>query len=148
MTNWRWPHFKPSELACRCCGELPESLDEQLLDRLEMLRLAMNAPLRVTSGHRCRTRNLQVGGKAYSQHKSLAVDVSLAKHDHLKMYTNAILLGFRGIGLDESFIHLDMRNKIDGYQPSRKLTVWFYSKKGKEKWTQLLAEVSSDSSGV
>jgi hypothetical protein len=42
-----------------------------------------------------------------------------------------------------------MRRKIDGHQPSRKLTIWYYSKKGKERWTRLLQSVdSSDQSLV
>lgn len=139
----RWPHFKPSELACRHCGMLPETLDEELLDKLELLRALIGKPLKVNSGHRCRAHNLAVGGAAYSQHKNLAVDLSLVGHDPRALYNASIALGFLGIGLGDSFIHLDMRRKIDGHQPSRKLTIWYYSVGGKRKWQELLRNQES-----
>lgn len=148
MSNWdisgpgewkaRWPHFSPQELACSHCGELPEDLDVEFLDKLENLRVQVGKPLKVNSGHRCRVHNLSVGGAAYSQHKALAVDLALAGHDPLQLYKTSLALGFLGVGLGDSFIHLDMRRKVDGVQPKRVLTIWYYSKKGKEKWQALL----------
>ena len=140
LRTWhlRWPHFHPAELACKHCGELPEVLDTELLDRLEILRKVIDRPLRINSGHRCRQHNLLVGGAAYSQHKSLAVDLSLTGHDPLNLFSHARNLGFLGIGLGDSFIHLDMRREVDGHQPARKLTVWFYSSSGKKKWQEIL----------
>ena len=142
--NWRWPHFSPQELACKHCGELPHNLDHLLLDKLELLRQSVGRALRVNSGYRCRIHNTIVGGSAYSQHKNLAVDLSIHGQDPRKLYDEAVALGFLGIGLGDSFIHLDMRNKIDGYQPPKKLTVWYYSKEGKKKWTSILSQQSSD----
>lgn len=63
----RWPHFAPADIACRCCGEIyiwPEALDT-----LERLRVAMNAPLNIDSGHRCALHNARVGGAPMSLHK-------------------------------------------------------------------------------
>lgn len=142
--NYRWPHFKPSEFACKHCGELPELQDHvDLLDKLEDLRQLIGKPLRINSGHRCRTHNLIVGGAPYSQHKALAVDLSLTGHDPLKLYTSAKAVGFLGIGLGDTFIHLDMRNKIDGYQPPKKLTIWYYSSKGRQKWENIIKSANS-----
>jgi len=138
--SWSWPHFKPHEIACHHCGMLPDELDIDLLDRLELLRKLVQSPLHVNSGHRCREHNLAVGGAPYSQHKNLAVDLSLKGHDPLTLYNASVQLGFLGIGLGDTFIHLDMRNRVDGYQPPKKLTVWYYSKKGKEKWQSILAQ--------
>ena len=136
--EWPWVHFSPEELACKHCGALPDELDVEFLDKLELLRASVGKPLRVNSGHRCRAHNLAVGGAAYSQHKNLAVDVALAGHDELALFDAAKQLGFLGIGLGGTFIHLDMRRKIDGHQPKRELTIWYYNKKGKEKWQELL----------
>ena len=147
MTDWRWPHFSPAELACRCCGELPEEIDAALLDRLEALRTLMQKPLRINSGHRCRARNLVVKGAAYSQHKSFAVDVSLINLDPETLLKNSIALGFLGIGLGPTFLHLDMRNEIDGYQPPKQLTVWHYPR-GKEKWESILKTANESVVGV
>lgn len=139
MSEWRWPHFKPSELACKCCGELPDTIDASLLDRLELLRVVLKKPLRITSGHRCRIHNLDEGGAVYSQHKNLAVDISLRGHDLRLLYQTALSLGILGIGLAQTFIHLDMRNNIDGKKIPKRLTVWYYSEKGKEKWQSILS---------
>ncbi len=143
--EWRWPHFKPEELACRHCGELPEDIDVELMDRLEALRAIVGKPLRVNSGYRCRAHNVLVGGAPYSQHKKLAVDLALGTHHPLSLYKSAIDLGFLGIGLGGTFIHLDMRNKIDGYQPPKQLTIWYYNTKGKELWQTYLHKLSEQS---
>ncbi len=150
MSDWRWPHFKPSELACPHCGELPQELDTELLDRLEILRVVLGKALKINSGYRCRAHNLIVGGATYSQHKRLAVDLSLRGHDPVKLLALAVDVGFLGIGLGPTFLHLDMRNEIDGHQPSKVLTIFNYPK-GKEKWQELLkssSDQSSESSGL
>lgn len=135
---WPWKNFTPQEIRCKCCGEL--YIDDDLMYRLQILRKAVSLPLHINSGHRCRLHNQRVGGAPYSQHKALAVDISLQNIlDSVELYHKALQVGFLGIGLAGSFIHLDMRRKIDGYQPPRKRTVWFYSEEGKKKWMNLLA---------
>lgn len=138
--EWPWPNFSPEELACKHCQSLPEELDLELLDKLEILRSVMGKPIRINSGHRCRMHNLAVGGAPYSQHKGLAVDIALQQHNPLELYKTCVSLGFLGIGLGGTFIHLDMRRKIDGHQPARKLTVWYYSESGRKTWQKLLNE--------
>jgi hypothetical protein len=88
-----------------------------------------------------------VGGAAYSQHKRLAVDISLRQHEALELYNYAVNLGFLGIGLGPTFLHLDMRNEIDGYQPPKQLTVWHYPR-GKEKWESILKTANESVVGV
>ena len=131
----RWPHFRPDELTCKChryCeGDLV--VDEDLLDRMEVLRRTIARPLKINSGHRCRLHNGHIGGANYSQHKRLAVDISLTGHDPATLFSHAQSLGFLGIGVAETFIHLDMRREIDGYQPPRRLTIWKYQAKW-PKW--------------
>lgn len=139
----RWPHFSPTEISCRHCNEIPQELDLEFLDALETLRVRLAKPLHVNSGHRCRIHNQLVGGAPYSQHKAFAVDLSLTGHNPLDMYTAALSVGFLGVGLGESFLHLDMRREIDGYQPARKLTVWYYSKAGERKWKTILKDLNT-----
>jgi hypothetical protein len=122
----RWPHFQPREIACRCCGETcvwPEALDA-----LEALRRAMNAPLAITSGHRCALHNARVGGAPLSMHKTLAFDVALGAHDPAKLSGAAHATGFRGFGFGQTFLHLDTRAR-----PAR----WFYGKRSHDKWISL-----------
>ena len=72
--------FKETELACRCCGQLPpfareneKALIENVLDDA---REQYGRPVYVNSGYRCEKHNQEVGGVRGSQHlKGEAADV-------------------------------------------------------------------------
>ena len=110
--GWRWPHFTPRELACRCggrfcAGEYWHAPD--FLDALEALRGDIGHPLVINSGHRCAVWNTYVGGVRFSLHRSIAVDISLAGHDRHALLAAAERRGFTGLGLGKTFLHLDRR---------------------------------------
>ena len=118
--GWRWPHFTPQELACRCggrycAGEYWHSPD--FLNALEALRAEAGRPLVINSGHRCQVWNTYVGGARFSMHRSIAADIALAGHDRHALLAAAERQGFTGLGLGKTFLHLDRRAK-----PAR----WFY----------------------
>lgn len=134
---WMWPNFTKSELSCKGSGEYYH--DPEFLTRLELLRILNgNKPLVINSAHRSRLHNIRVGGAPFSQHKKMAVDISLKGHDPVKLYKAARSAGFLGLGLAGTFIHLDLRREIEGFQPKRKLTHWYYSKQGEKKWKDYL----------
>ena len=83
----------------------------KLLVRLEALRSLIDRPLSVTSGARCETHNRESGGKPGSWHlKGLAVDISCVDDEFRgEIIRLAGLLGFNGIGVAKTFIHLDLR---------------------------------------
>ena len=122
----RWPHFAAREIACPCCGEIYVWPDA--LDALERLRVALNAPLHIDSGHRCLLHNARVGGAPLSMHKKLAFDIALTSHDPRALAAAAHAAGFTGFGFGQSFLHLDIR--AHGAH-------WFYGKRSKDKWTSL-----------
>lgn len=110
--GWRWPHFSPRELACRCAGRFCRGEywhDPDFLDALEALRAAAGRALVVNSGHRCELWNAHVGGAAHSLHKTIAADIALAGHDRFRLLRQAERLGFTGRGLGRTFLHLDRR---------------------------------------
>lgn len=110
--NWRWPHFTPEELACRCGGRGCRGAywhDPALLDALEALRAEMGRPLKINSGHRCAIWNAVVGGVPNSEHRRMAVDIAFGRHNRRAMVAAAERLGFAGIGIARSFLHLDRR---------------------------------------
>lgn len=124
---WRWPHFSPAEMACHCQGRFCGSeiwLDEEFMDALEALRRVVGKPLTVTSAHRCDQWNAAVGGAPLSRHKQIAADILLRGHDRFDVLVAAESLGFTGIGMARSFIHLDRRKA-----PAR----WYY-KRSKSLW--------------
>tara|TARA_Y100001001_G_C7959909_1_gene292138 strand:- start:487 stop:906 length:420 start_codon:yes stop_codon:yes gene_type:complete len=125
--GWRWPHFSPRELACKCAGQFCEGEywhDSKFLDSLETLRARVGGPLFINSGHRCEGWNAEIGGAPQSRHLEMAVDISLIGHDRFALLSAAEELGFTGIGLGRNFLHLDRRE-----QPAR----WYY-KRSRSKW--------------
>jgi hypothetical protein len=126
----RWPNFLPEELACNCGGRFCDGAyhhDEAFLDALQALRNDVGRPLKINSGHRCARWNAAVGGAPMSQHKRLAVDISLDGHDRHALEANAIAHGFTGIGRGLAFIHLDRRAVP---------TSWNYGAASRAAWSQ------------
>lgn len=123
---WRWPHFSPRELACKCgvhCqGEYVH--DEDFLDGLERLR-DVAGPLRISSGRRCALHNAAVGGAPLSQHKlAIAGDIALAGHDPIALARLAVAAGFTGLGFGRSFLHVDRRAKRAGFHYPGAKAAW------------------------
>lgn len=125
--DWRWPHFSPRELACKCEGRFCDGEywhAPDFLDSLEALRARVRRPLLINSGHRCDGWNSEIGGAPRSRHREIAVDISLIGQDRFALLAAAEELGFTGIGLGRNFLHLDRRA-----QPAR----WYY-KRSRSKW--------------
>jgi len=118
--TWRWPNFAIEELACKCAGRFCDGEywhAPDFLDPLQKLRDQIGQALIVVSAHRCPQWNACVGGAPRSQHKRLAVDISLSGHDRETLRAQATRLGFNGLGLARTFLHLDRRTRS---------ATWFY----------------------
>jgi len=108
--GWRWPNFRPEELASKSDDEL--LVDEGALDRLQALRTLLRAPLILTSAYRSKAHNRKVGGAPNSFHmKGRAFDVKMANHDPLVFEAAARKAGFKGVIRypHRGFIHIDTR---------------------------------------
>jgi uncharacterized protein YcbK (DUF882 family) len=105
-------HFKDTELECPCCGEL--SFDSWFLERIQELRYKIARPLVITSAFRCKEHNDSVDGSPTSQHLiGRAVDISTTNFTSAQLYQlikAAYDLGFKGVGVSKTFIHLDCRD--------------------------------------
>ena len=102
-------HFSDRELDCRCgCGK---TVAPELLVRLEALREKLGRPVSINSGARCETYNRQVKGEKNSWHlKDLAADIACSDSvSRSQVIRAAIELGFNGIGIAETFVHIDLR---------------------------------------
>ena len=119
-------HFTLDELACKgiraSCGGCKGLPITPLLyfhmDRLEQLRTDLDCPLIITSGHRCDSHNAYCGGASNSMHLHLATDVRAPTRDDWvqtmdQVHELAIDIGFGGIGLYDTFIHLDSRDHLN-----------------------------------
>lgn len=74
-----------SEVWCKCkyasCRATP--IHKDMIDCYERLRIKLNVPLKINSGHRCAQHNYDSGGSPKSFHQSfLAIDIA---------YTGALL---------------------------------------------------------
>lgn len=74
-------YFKESEFACRCCGQLPPSVRENVETLVQAVldpaRQVYGGPVYVNSGYRCAKHNREVGGVPASQHlRGEAADVT------------------------------------------------------------------------
>lgn len=130
-----FPHYKPRELACPCCGWV--DVDVALMRALEALRVDLGEPIIVTSGYRCAVHNRAVGGVPHSQHRyGRAADIRPGdKRRAYQLIALAMRRGlFTGYGLRErrppgNLIHLDIGAPTPpkGYTgPSPRPIFWTY----------------------
>ena len=130
----RWPHFTQEELfspdqlfLIKTKGVFPYSF--RSLDKLHKFREFVEAPLIINnSGHKRRGArsmgevyeiNRETRGKLrgweYSFHLWCAFDVSSTKLSSLELYHKALDFGqWGGIGLYDTFVHLDDRDSLSG----------------------------------
>jgi uncharacterized protein YcbK (DUF882 family) len=107
-------NFSLKEMECKCgCGI--RNIDGHAIDTLQNLRDTVGRPLYITSAARCVDHNLDVGGSAISfhistvDHKSKAFDISMRGHHIDSFVKMAQKVGFTGIGIYRTFVHVDTR---------------------------------------
>ena len=112
-------NFTEEELTCKCgCGL---QVCDFAIIKLQALRLMIGKPLHINSSVRCAKHNKHVGGAPDSRHlNGIAFDIRI---DDTKVRERIIriapTLGFKGIGIGEKFIHIDLRSESDS-------AIWIY----------------------
>ena len=110
MTGVFSPFFERSDFTCKCgCGK--DQVDAELLYVLVDLRNALG-PVAITSANRCTAHNARVGGGKRSQHlysKAADIKVTGVKPSEVHTYLTTRYPDKYGIGLYNSFIHIDVR---------------------------------------
>jgi len=109
-------NFILSEFQCPCCSRV--ILDFRLLDMLEILRRRIgNKPIIVNSGYRCPSYNRKVGGVSGSYHLyGMAADVRVPGIKPEDLIKYAYDVGFLGLGLYQTFCHLDIRSEYASWE--------------------------------
>ena len=106
--KWRWPDFRPIELRSKSDNKL--MIDEDAMDKLQLLRNLIDKPMRITSAYRSPDHNKKVGGAKHSKHLlATAFDVQMEGHDPAQFEAAARECGFLGFGFYEKsgFMHID-----------------------------------------
>jgi uncharacterized protein YcbK (DUF882 family) len=109
-------HFMLYEFECPCCKRV--IIDFRLLALLESLReRAGGRPVIVNSGYRCEEYNKKAGGVPRSYHLSgMAADIRIPGMAPGKLIRYAYDVGFLGLGLYNTFCHLDIRTKYASWE--------------------------------
>ena len=111
MSEYLSRNFKRSELQCPCCKKC--EINPVLLTRIQTLR-DLFGPIIITSGYRCMKHNQKVGGAEKSYHlNGNAVDIRIKTFDSKRRYKlikTIYELGFTGIGIGKSKLHVDIRD--------------------------------------
>ena len=105
-------NFKVREFACTD-GSDPIFIDSELVNVLQKIRTHFGKSVTITSAYRTPGRNKAVGGETYSQHLyGRAADIKVKGVSPAKVaaYAETLLKNRGGIGVYNSFTHIDVRN--------------------------------------
>lgn len=107
VKKWRWPNFKPIEVACK--GDGMVLIHEQSLDCLQKLRTSLGKPLIINSAYRSPEYNKSVGGAPGSKHLTgQAFDIRITPQvSREEIHKFGKLAGFKGFGDYNTFVHVD-----------------------------------------
>lgn len=99
-------NFTRAELACKHTGRC--EMNSDFMARLQRLRDAYGKTMRITSGYRDPSHPVERGKSRSGAHSlGRAVDVAVMGEDRYHLVRLAMEHGFTGIGVADTFIHLD-----------------------------------------
>ena len=106
-------YFNRDEFACQYTGN--NQIQDEFIERLDELREACGFPFVITSGYRDKTHPVEAKkSKAGTHAQGIAADIKVSNGvQRFKIVEKAIELGFTGIGVARSFVHVDIRNPDD-----------------------------------
>jgi uncharacterized protein YcbK (DUF882 family) len=128
MIYWQYvKHFKEHEFASPDLAGSGNRMNPLFVHRLDALREQLKRPFVINSGYRSPEHNKKIGGAPRSAHvEGLAVDISVrrwSREEKRDLVLYARQLGFNGVGISPTFIHLDMKPR---------LASWIYKGRGQE----------------
>ena len=106
-------HFQSDEFWCSCgCGkEGPNGnhISQSLVLKLEIVRTAINKPMKINSGIRCLEYNRSIKSSDTSSHiKCVAADISCTQMSDRHLLMSHLPKLFERIGIHKNFIHVDI----------------------------------------
>ena len=110
-------NFRVREFACQD-GSDPIFIDSELVSVLQKIRNHFGKPVTITSAYRTPNHNKNVGGTTYSQHlygKAADIKIQGIAPKDVAKYAET-LLGEGGIGIYNTFTHIDVRSTKSRWQ--------------------------------
>ncbi len=106
------PNFRAREFDCHgrgCCSET--KVDDELIGYLQRIRERFGKPVYINSGYRCPEHNRAVDNASRtSKHlQGMAADITVEGIAPLEVAKFAESIGVKGIGLYDTFVHIDTR---------------------------------------
>ena len=103
-------NFTSTEFECKCGKCQTVKISKQLVSYLQAIRSHFKKPITINSGFRCAAHNSAVGGARASKHTlGQAADIVVDGVKPIEVARYAESLGIKGIGLYDSFTHIDTR---------------------------------------
>ncbi|MBR6619406.1 MAG: DUF882 domain-containing protein [Clostridia bacterium] len=133
-------NFKAYEFDCKganCCGST--MIDSKLVEYLQQIREHFGNPVIINSAYRCSIHNRAVGGTSNSYHaKGQAADIRIAGAAPSEIAEYAESIGIKGIGLYDTFVHVDGRPSKSFWKGHKQIKVSTFGAKKKnaavQKW--------------
>lgn len=105
-------NFHIKEFVCKE-GKSEVLIADGLIEKLQEIRDYLGKPIIVVSGYRSQAYNKKVGGSSKSQHMyGRAADIRVSGMNTEEVAKTAIKLGFKGIGIYDTFTHVDIREHL------------------------------------
>ena len=104
-----YQYFTLSEFNCSCCNR--NLMSHQFLVRLDELRALCGFPFVVNSGYRCPRHPEEAKKDTPGTHNGgIAADIRVSNGSQRRQLVDAALeMGFNGIGVAKTFVHVDDR---------------------------------------
>ena len=115
-------NFSSKEFKCKCKNSdcTTTTINSNLPKQLQKIRNHFNKPVVINSGYRCAKHNKAVGGATYSKHRlGQAADIVVKGVPALEVARYCETIGIKGIGLYETFVHVDTRTKKSFWYSSK-----------------------------
>jgi zinc D-Ala-D-Ala carboxypeptidase len=102
-------YFTYDEFNCQYSGE--NEMKDSFLQKLDQLRYVCGFPFVITSGYRSADHPIEAKKDSPGTHaQGIAADIQALSGDiKYQIVKHALALGFTGIGIADSFIHVDIR---------------------------------------
>lgn len=121
--NWSdYPNFSKREFDCKETGL--NDMQPEFMRKLQELRDLYGKPMKITSGYRSKFHSAEVKKQQGGTHTlGIACDVSVSGSDAYKVIQLAMSLGFTGVGVAKTFVHLDIAQSDSRFH---RPTIWIY----------------------